>query len=112
MIFQAHSLVTSPSTASGCHTCPAARLPLRCRQQKDRPCNEFNGILLTAPSLSTAKLQSRGGDPSVRTEEYDPYLKPGKHLPVEVAVEDDTIRDKLLALEKKYAHVPKVWRRI
>lgn len=29
-------------------------------------------------------MQSRGADPSIRTENYDPYLNPGKKLPVEV----------------------------
>jgi [acyl-carrier-protein] S-malonyltransferase len=53
-------------------------------------------------------LQSRGADPRIRTEDYDPYLDPGKKLPVEVAIEDEAIREKLLALEKKYASVPKV----
>ena len=105
--------------------------------------------------------QSRGADPSIKTEDYDPYLNPGKKLPVEVcvcgggrtglqstsltgfdaclaphhsslneptrllllppprrvcvrpmqcecvqvAIEDDAIRGKLLALEKRYAGV-------
>lgn len=53
--------------------------------------------------------QSRGADPSLRTEDYDPYLSPGRKLPVEVAVDDDggVVRGRLLALEKKYAGVPK-----
>jgi hypothetical protein len=29
-------------------------------------------------------LQSRGADPSIKTEDYDPYLNPGRKLPVEV----------------------------
>ncbi|KAL4449353.1 hypothetical protein ABPG77_006997 [Micractinium sp. CCAP 211/92] len=54
-------------------------------------------------------LLSRGADPSIKTENYDPYLSPGRKLPVEVAFEEDggEIRRKLLALEKKYADVPK-----
>jgi len=52
-------------------------------------------------------LLSRGADPSIKTEDYDPYLNPGPKLPVEVAVDDDAIRAKLLALEKKYAKTPK-----
>ncbi|KAI7846366.1 hypothetical protein COHA_000078 [Chlorella ohadii] len=55
-------------------------------------------------------LLSRGADPSLRTENYDPYLNPGRKLPVEVAIEEEGengVRSKLLALEKKYAHVPK-----
>jgi hypothetical protein len=47
--------------------------------------------------------QSRGADPSIRTEDYDPYLNPGCKLPIEVALEEDEIRGKLKALEKKYA---------
>ncbi|GAB4817244.1 hypothetical protein N2152v2_004290 [Parachlorella kessleri] len=53
-------------------------------------------------------LLSRGADPSIRTDNYDPYLNPGKHLPVEVATDDDAVRAKLLALEEKYAGVPKM----
>ena len=30
-------------------------------------------------------VQSRGADPSIRTDNYDPYLDPGKKLPVEVS---------------------------
>lgn len=52
-------------------------------------------------------VQSRGADPSLLTEDYDPYLSPGRKLPVEVAADDDAVRSKLLALEKKYAAVPK-----
>lgn len=52
-------------------------------------------------------LQSRGADPSIRTENYDAYLNPGKRTPVEEAIEEDGIRDKLRALEAKYASVQK-----
>ncbi|PSC70866.1 malonyl -acyl carrier transacylase [Micractinium conductrix] len=54
-------------------------------------------------------LLSRGADPSLKTEDYDPYLNPGCKLPVEVATEDDggITRARLLDLEKKYADVPK-----
>ena len=52
-------------------------------------------------------LQSRGADSSLLTEEYDKYLNPGRKLPVEVASEDGDVRAKILALEKKYAAVPK-----
>lgn len=50
-------------------------------------------------------LLSRGADPSVRSEDYDPYLDPGRKTPVEVAQEE--VREALLALEAKYASVPK-----
>jgi len=49
--------------------------------------------------------QSRGADPSIRTENYDPYLSPGKKLPIEVALDDFEVRSKLRALEKTYAKV-------
>ena len=44
----------------------------------------------------------------MRTEDYDPYLNPGHHLPIDIACEDPTVRAKLLALDKKYAATPKV----
>lgn len=40
-------------------------------------------LLPSLPALPS--LQSRGADPSVRTEDYDPYLSPGRKLPVEVS---------------------------
>ncbi|KAK2076516.1 hypothetical protein QBZ16_001042 [Prototheca wickerhamii] len=52
-------------------------------------------------------LLSRGADPSILSEDFDPYLSPGAKLPVEVATEEGEIRSKLLALEKKYASVAK-----
>lgn len=52
-------------------------------------------------------LQSRGADPSILTEDYDPYLNPGPKRPIEVAVEDDAVRANLLELEKRYAKVSK-----
>ncbi len=45
---------------------------------------------LAAPTLCPL-LQSRGADPSLLTEEYDPYLSPGRKLPVEVAAEDEQV---------------------
>ena len=53
-------------------------------------------------------LQSRGADPSILSEDYDPYLNPGRKHPVEVAIEDESVRAKLLALESKYSSIPKV----
>lgn len=52
-------------------------------------------------------LLSRGADPSLHTEDYDPYLDPGRKLPVEVATEEGDVRGRLLALEAKYAATPK-----
>ena len=44
----------------------------------------------------------------MRTEDYDPYLNPGHHLPIDIACEDATVRAKLLALDKKYEATAKV----
>ena len=52
-------------------------------------------------------LQSRGGDPSIKTEDYDPYLDPGCKTPVEVAIEEGDIRSRLQDLETRYANVKK-----
>lgn len=52
-------------------------------------------------------LQSEGADPTIRSDEYDPYLKPGRHLPVDVALEEPELRKKILALEAKYKDTPK-----
>lgn len=52
-------------------------------------------------------LLSRGADPSIRTEDYDPYLNPGCKLPVEVATDAGDTRARLLALEAKYKAVSK-----
>lgn len=47
-------------------------------------------------------LLSRGADPTILSEDYDPYLNPGKKLPIDVAVEDEDVRSNILQLEKKY----------
>lgn len=52
-------------------------------------------------------LQSQGADPSIKTEDYDPYLDPGMKLPIEVAIEEGDTRDKLKALEAKYSATQK-----
>jgi [acyl-carrier-protein] S-malonyltransferase len=51
--------------------------------------------------------QSRGADPSIKSEDVDPYLDPGRKVPIDMAIEDEEIREKLLALEKKYAKTPR-----
>ena len=51
--------------------------------------------------------QSEGADPKVLTNDYDPYLNPGKKTPIEVAIDDPEVRAKLKALEAKHASVPK-----
>ena len=53
-------------------------------------------------------MQTRGADPTIRTEDFDPYLDPGKKLPIELAMEEDDTRSRLRALEQKYAAVKKV----
>ncbi|KAK9843971.1 hypothetical protein WJX81_000807 [Elliptochloris bilobata] len=53
-------------------------------------------------------LLSRGADPTVKTEDYDPYLDPGRKLAIEIAIEDEGIRGQLASLQAKYAKVPKV----
>ena len=55
------------------------------------------------PVMTRVLSQTRGADPSVRTNNYDPYLSPGLKLPIEVALDDEELRGKLKALDKKYA---------
>jgi [acyl-carrier-protein] S-malonyltransferase len=52
-------------------------------------------------------LLSEGADPNVLTNDYDPYLNPGKKTPIEVAIDDPEVRAKLKALEAKYAKTAK-----
>lgn len=52
-------------------------------------------------------LLAEGADPSVKSEDYDPYLNPGKKTPIEVAVKDEELRNKVKALEEKYKDTPK-----
>ena len=52
-------------------------------------------------------LLSEGADPAVVTEDYDPYLNPGRKTPIEVAIKDGPTRDALRFLEEKYADTPK-----
>jgi len=54
--------------------------------------------LCAARGISRGR-QSRGADPSVRTEDYDPYLDPGCKLAIDVAIEDECIRTQLLDLQ-------------
>lgn len=50
-------------------------------------------------------LLSRGADPTIRTEDYDEYLDPGRKLPSDLASEG--VRDTVLALEAQYSIVKK-----
>jgi [acyl-carrier-protein] S-malonyltransferase len=52
-------------------------------------------------------LLTEGADPTIRTNDYDPYLNPGLKTSIQVAIDDEEIRGKLIALHEKYAHVPK-----
>ncbi|WIA44196.1 hypothetical protein OEZ86_010517 [Tetradesmus obliquus] len=52
-------------------------------------------------------LLSRGADPSLLTIDTDPYLNPGRKGVLDVAVDDDNVRQALAALNAKYEGVPK-----
>ncbi|KAI8476564.1 MAG: acyl transferase/acyl hydrolase/lysophospholipase [Monoraphidium minutum] len=52
-------------------------------------------------------LLSRGADPSLLTDDYDPYLDPGRKTPVEVAADDPAVRAALAGLQARYAAVAK-----
>ena len=52
-------------------------------------------------------LLSEGADPKIVTEDFDPYLNPGRKTPIEVAVKDGQTRDALRFLEEKYSQTPK-----
>ena len=62
------------------------------KQTKSSPCAVHN---CAEPSW----WQSRGADPTIKTEDYDPYLDPGRKLPIEVALEDEDFRGRLSALQ-------------
>merc|ERR1719356_1806597 len=53
-------------------------------------------------------LLSRGADPSILSEDYDPYLNPGRKMPIDVSVDDEEVRSRLRQLEQKYKATPKV----
>jgi [acyl-carrier-protein] S-malonyltransferase len=42
-------------------------------------------------------LLSEGADPNVLTNDYDPYLNPGKKTPIEVAIDDPEVCDHVAA---------------
>lgn len=52
-------------------------------------------------------MQSRGADPSIKSENFEPYLSPGRKVPIELAIEDEDVRGKLKALEDMYKDAPK-----
>ena len=62
-------------------------------------------ILPFVDTVST--MQSRGADPSILSDNFEPYLSPGRKAPVEVATDDEEVRHQLRALEKLYAQTPK-----
>jgi len=52
-------------------------------------------------------LLSEGADPSIKTNDFDPYLNPGPKTPCELVAQDVEVYEKLCELVEKYAHVPK-----
>ena len=52
-------------------------------------------------------LLSEGADPSIESEDYDPYLDPGRKTPVALTKKDPEVHDTLVELVEKYAHVEK-----
>ena len=57
--------------------------------------------LLPNPKPKTQN-QSRGADPDIPSDDFDPYLDPGPKLPRDLAA-DDATRAKIVALERRYA---------
>jgi [acyl-carrier-protein] S-malonyltransferase len=53
------------------------------------------------PSHRPLQKKSRGADPSIASDDYDPYLDPGPKLPRDLAA-DDATRAKIDALERRY----------
>jgi len=52
-------------------------------------------------------LLSQGADPSIKSKDYDPYLNPGEKLAIDLSLDDDEVRARVVSLEKKYAKVEK-----
>ncbi|KAF6252240.1 hypothetical protein COO60DRAFT_1644206 [Scenedesmus sp. NREL 46B-D3] len=52
-------------------------------------------------------LLSRGADPSLLSHDSEPYLNPGRKSVLDVAVDDEDVRQQLTALNAKYEGVPK-----
>ncbi|PNW86481.1 hypothetical protein CHLRE_02g088250v5 [Chlamydomonas reinhardtii] len=52
-------------------------------------------------------LLSRGADPTITSDDFDPYLDPGPKTPAVMAPPDARVRAALAALESAYADVPK-----
>lgn len=95
----------------------ACRVCAYCKQ-----CKSFRVRLDHLPSMMTARAlccvracvptcaacymwrgQSRGADPSLLTLDTDPYLSPGRKSVIDVAVEDERVRQALVDLNNKYA---------
>jgi len=51
-------------------------------------------------------LLTRGADPTVKADDFDPYLDPGRKTPVELARKE--MRERLLELEERHKDVPRV----
>ena len=52
-------------------------------------------------------LLSEGADPTIKCEDYDPYLNPGRRTPLELVKKDKEVHDQLVELVEKYANVEK-----
>jgi [acyl-carrier-protein] S-malonyltransferase len=89
--------LSTPLTARARPPARHALLPARPHSPLPLPC--------APPSSPT--LQSRGADPSLLTEDFDPYLSPGPKLAVALALDDPALRARLLALERRYAGTPR-----
>eukprot|EP00951_Prasinocladus_malaysianus_P026534 scaffold235798_cov49-Prasinocladus_malaysianus.AAC.1 len=64
----------------------------------------YEYLLAIAPYV----VQSRGADPSIKTDDYEQYLNPGEKLPYEVEMSgSEDVKAKILALEEKYKSTPK-----
>lgn len=53
-------------------------------------------------------LQSHGADPAILSEDFDPYLDPGRKSPRQVASKEPAVQEALAALDMRYADVAKV----
>jgi [acyl-carrier-protein] S-malonyltransferase len=52
-------------------------------------------------------LLSEGADPSIQSEDYDPYLNPGPKTPLQLVENDPEVHARLVELVEQYAHVEK-----
>jgi hypothetical protein len=86
------AVVQTPAAHQGTPTCPGCT-------QGDTSWQSAEHITAAA---AAADVQSRGADPSLLTKETDSYLDPGRKGVLDVAVDDDNIRQQLAALNARY----------